>query len=173
MIVAVLSSLASTSSTFAKLLRGKLFIASPLLAVSRNEWLALDSNSYSNPSGGIFQRNIKIETKDEGDNLLSIFFDFKYLSVNQYSVLSSIKRISDLKERSERFAETLAAWNARETALMRLYIAFQVLDFKLGTDVKGNDGMGELWKVIVVAISKETPFGAAVVSEILKVKIIV
>lgn len=116
-IVAVLSSLASTSSTFAKLLRGKLFIASPLLAVSHNE---------------------------------------------------CIKRISDLKKRSERFAETLAAWNARETAMMRLYIAFQALDFKLDTTVKGNDGMGELWKVIVVAISKETPFGAAVVSEILK-----
>ncbi|OZC11728.1 hypothetical protein X798_00908 [Onchocerca flexuosa] len=117
-VTAVLSSLTSSSTTFSKLLFGKLFIASPLLAVNHNECLEC---------------------------------------------------ISNLKRRSDRFAETIVAWRSREIAIISLFIALKMSNIIVGLQtIPENNGLGSMWKMIALTASKNSPFGATLITEILK-----
>ncbi|VDK76067.1 unnamed protein product [Litomosoides sigmodontis] len=117
-VAAILSLLASSSITFSKLLYGKLFIASSLLAVNHNQCL---------------------------------------------------KHILDLKNRSERFAETMVAWHSREVAIISLFIALKMSSS--GADLQatpGSHGLGLMWKMIAVTAADNSAFGATLITEILK-----
>ncbi|CAG9533293.1 unnamed protein product [Cercopithifilaria johnstoni] len=117
-VAAVLSSLALSSVTFSKLLYGKLFIASPLLAVNHNECL---------------------------------------------------KCILDLKERSERFAETMVAWHSREVAIINLFITLAMSSENVGLQTTPrNHGLGLMWKMIAVTAAENSAFGATLITEILR-----
>uniref|UniRef100_A0A915Q1L4 Nucleoporin GLE1 n=1 Tax=Setaria digitata TaxID=48799 RepID=A0A915Q1L4_9BILA len=117
-IAAVLSSLALSSVTFSKLLYGKLFIASPLLAVNHAE---------------------------------------------------CVRCILSLKKRSERFAETLAAWRNHEIAIISLFIFLKTSNSNHDYGrTAGDDGLGLMWKMLAVTASEKSVFGATLITEILK-----
>uniref|UniRef100_A0A0R3RIE0 GLE1 RNA export mediator n=1 Tax=Elaeophora elaphi TaxID=1147741 RepID=A0A0R3RIE0_9BILA len=117
-VAAVLSSLASSSIIFSKLLYGKLFVSSPLLAVNHNECL---------------------------------------------------KCISDLRKRSERFAETVVAWHSRQIAIINLFIALKMSNVSTGSQITPeNYGLGLMWKIVAVTAAENSAFGATLITEILK-----
>lgn len=76
----------------------------------------------------------------------------------------------DLKERSERFAETMVAWHSREIVIISLFIALKMSNASVDLQTAPeNHGLGLMWKVIAITAADNSAFGATLITEILRV----
>ncbi|VDK83971.1 unnamed protein product [Onchocerca ochengi] len=95
-----------------------------------------------------------------------LFITSPLLAVNHNECLQCIL---NLKKRSERFAETIVAWRSREIAIISLFIALKMSNINIDLQTTPeNSGLGSMWEMIALTASKNSPFGATLITEILK-----